>query len=261
MRYLFLFLFLFTFLEAQPYNEHELQKIAALENRLPFSFVVMGDNRDGDDVFERIIERLNRSDALFVINDGDLVPHGFSWEFKEYIESLKKLHKPIVSAIGNHEIPLFFGDESNFKEYIGRPYFSFKYANSYFIFVDNANKKRVPKMQMEWLVSELQKSQNYKYRFVFMHVPLFDPREGAMRRGHSMKDIKNAKELSALFDSYNVTMIFSSHIHAYLRGKWSKTPYIITGGAGAPHSRDKGFYHYIEVEVGEDGVEYLLKRL
>ena len=262
MRQLLLFLFFcFTLFAAKPYNELELQRIASLKQTIPFSFVVMGDNRDGDDILERIIEKLNHSDILFAINNGDLTSDGGEDEFKEYIHILKRSKKPVLSNIGNHDIPFFFGDESNYKEFIGRPYFSFTFANSYFIFVDNADKTRVDKRQMAWLQKELQKSQKFKYRFVFMHVPLFDPREGVMQRGHSMKDTQNAKELNALFDKYRVTMLFASHIHAYFKGKWSQTPYIITGGAGAPHTRDDGFYHYIVVRVGKNGVEYVLKRL
>ena len=262
MRQLFLFLlFCFTLFAAKPYNELELQRIASLKPSTPFSFVVMGDNRDGEDILAQIIEKLNRSDILFAINNGDLTSDGDEDEFKEYIDILKHSKKPILSNIGNHDIPFFFGDKSNYKHFIGKPYYSFAFANSYFVFVDNANKVRVDNDQMRWLESELKKSQKYKYRFVFIHVPLFDPREGAMRSGHSMKDIQNAKELSALFEKYHVTMIFASHIHAYFKGRWGKTPYIITGGAGAPHTRDDGFYHYIVVSVGENGVEYMLNKL
>lgn len=257
----FLLCLSFALFAAKPYNEIELRRIAALEQKVPFSFVVMGDNRDGDEILKRILERLDKSEIIFAINNGDLVSHGFSWEFEEYREILKHSSKPIVSAIGNHEVPLLFGDESNFEKYIGKSSFSFSFVNSYFIFVDNANKKRVAQKQMEWLEKELRKSQKYKYRFVFMHVPLFDPRKGKRARGHSMKDIQNAKELNSLFDRYEVTMLFASHIHSYFKGKWSATPYIITGGAGAPNTRDGGFYHYIVVKVDKDGVEYMLKRL
>ena len=262
MRYfLLLFLLCLTLFAKRPYNELELQRIASLRQSVPFSFAVMGDNRDGDEILLRIIQKLNKSENLFAINNGDLVPHGFSWEFEHYIQMIKSAKIPIISAIGNHEIPRFFGGRGNFKTYIGKTYFSFAFANSYFIFVDNANKKRVKNKQMQWLTKELQKSQDYKHRFVFLHVPLFDPREGKRKRGHSMKDVQNVKELNALFDRYDVTMLFASHIHAYFRGKWGKTPYIITGGAGAPNTRDDGFYHYIVVQVGKDGVKYLLKRL
>ena len=258
---LFLLLLGVALFGAKPYNEVELQRIAALKERIPFSFVVMGDNREGNDVLRRIIEQLNQSDILFAINNGDLTDNGGEAEFKAYIELLKHSKKPILSNIGNHEIPFFFGDKSNYKKYIGRVHYSFAFANSYFIFVDDANKKRVGKKQMHWLEQELQKAQAYKYRFVFLHVPLFDPRKGWRLHKHSLKDINNAKELNALFDRYHVTMLFASHIHTYLKGRWGKTPYIISGGAGAPNDKDGGFYHYIVVKVSENGVQCTLRRL
>lgn len=48
-----------------------------------------------------------------------------------------------------------------------------------------------------------------------------------------MKDLDFAKKLNRLFDENNVTMLFVSHIHGYYRGVWGRTPYIMTGGAGA----------------------------
>ena len=53
-------------------------------------------------------------------------------------------------------------------------------------------------------------------------------------------------------------MLFCSHIHFYYKGKWKKTPFIITGGAGAPlkHYKNMGFYHYIKVTINSNNVEY-----
>ena len=59
-------------------------------------------------------------------------------------------------------------------------------------------------------------------------------------------------------------MLFASHIHAYYRGVWGRTPYIITGGAGAEllgTDPEHDFYHYIVVTVGDEGVRYEVRRL
>ena len=93
-----------------------------------------------------------------------------------------------------------------------------------------------------------------------MHVPLYDPRKGEYKKGHSLKSLKNAKKLNSLFDKYKVTMLFCSHIHSYFKGIWHKTPYIITGGAGAPLNKNS-FYHYIEVSVNNTKVEYKVIRV
>ena len=259
---IFVLLFLSAFwLFAKPYNETVFEKITKQNHTLPFSFVVMGDNRDGDEVLKRIIKKLDRSDIRFAVNNGDLTSDGHFWQFEEYLEIVKESKKPILSVIGNHEIPFFFGDRGNFKKYIGRTYFSFSYANSYFIALDNAGKKRVENKQLQWLENELKNSRKFRNRFVFLHVPLFDPREGTLKKGHSMKDVENARKLLALFQKYRVSMVFASHIHTFLQGKWGNVPFIITGGAGAPNSRDNGFYHYIVVDVNKEGVSYRLKRL
>ena len=96
-----------------------------------------------------------------------------------------------------------------------------------------------------------------------MHVPLFDPRK-SQQPGHSLDDVKFAKRLNRIFDQYSVTMVFASHIHGYYRGIWSKTPYIITGGAGAEMSRTDPqhyFYHYIKVNLTNEGVKYQVVKL
>ncbi len=244
---------------ASSYNQKMLENINLTNHhQKSFCFAVMGDNRDGDRVLEKIIGSIdNDKDIKFTLNNGDLVPDGYQKEFKNYLKTIKRSNKPILSIIGNHELPWYDG-ESNYEKTFGKPYFSFKYKNSYFIILDDANEKTLGKKQRNWLVSELKRSQNFQNRFVFMHVPLYDPRYGKYIKGHSIKKLKNAKRLNDIFDKYRVTMLFCSHIHMYFRGKWHKTPFIITGGAGAPLKKYKkdGFYHYIKVMVNSKNIKY-----
>jgi len=242
---------------AAPYNETELAKIKSTDhNQTHFSFVVMGDNRDGDRIFQKIIARTNREQNLsFLIDNGDLVPYGREAEYRNYFDMIQASTHPIISIIGNHEIPLH--GRKRYKQMFGKTSFAFAYGNSYFIILDSA-KKRVGHKKMAWLRRELQHAQHYTHRFVLTHVPLYDPRKGAYARGHSFKDLDNARKVNDILDRYHVTMLFASHIHYYHRGQWHQTPYIITGGAGAPlkhYSRD-GFYHYIRVVVEGANVRY-----
>ncbi|NOX15719.1 MAG: metallophosphoesterase [Epsilonproteobacteria bacterium] len=251
---LLLFIALYAF--ASSYNEQMLNTIKSKNNnKSDFSFVVMGDNRDGDYVLKKIIHSINRDeDIKFILNNGDLVPDGYKKEFKNYLKIIKTSKKPILSIIGNHELPWYDG-ETNYEKTFGKTYFSFVYKNSYFIILDDSYEKSILKKQETWLVNELKKSKNYTNRFVFMHVPLYDPRKGEYKKGHSLKSYKDAKKLNKIFDKYGVNMLFTSHIHSYFRGKWHKTPYIITGGAGAPLKKH-GFYHYIKVIVHGNNVKY-----
>ncbi len=250
------------------WNYQELQKINKTESN--YTFVVYGDNRDSAGKFEHLIQNVNEKDVLFSIDNGDLVSSGTVGEFKSFLNEIKKSKAPVLTVIGNHE--LYNGNnESNYIEFFGNSYYSFTEKNSYFIMLDDASSNGLDDAQIEWLKNELKKSQNYKYRFVFMHIPLYDPRKGTAGKGHSLDNLTAAKGLNDIFDQYNVTMLFTSHIHGYFSGVWGKTPYIISGGAGAPLSAplnqningnvtNSYFYHYILVNVTNYGVNYTVVR-
>ena len=253
MKILLLFIYVFSFAT----NQTIIKNLHSNSNK--FSFVVMGDNRDGDYVLKQIIKQTNQDKSIkFLIDNGDLVSDGYQTQFNNYLKIIQTSNKPIISVIGNHEIPWYDG-ESNYKNFFGKTYFSFKYSNSYFIILDTSNKK-LSKKQIKWLKKKLKYSKKYTNCFVFMHVPLYDPRKGKYKKGHSFKNLKQAKKLNKLLDKYNVTMFFASHIHSYFRGFWHKTPYIITGGAGAPLKRN-GFYHYIKVMVNCNNVKFVVIKL
>ncbi|MFK5881178.1 MAG: metallophosphoesterase [Sulfurospirillum sp.] len=247
---------LYTF--ASSYNQNMLKSLAlSNHNQESFSFAVMGDNRDGDNVLKKIISLVNADQNIsFSINNGDLVPDGYKKEFSNYLSLVKTSNKPLLSIIGNHEIPWYDG-ETNYKKVFGKTHFAFSYGNSYFIVLDSSN-KTIKKKQKKWLIKQLKISQQYANRFIFTHVPLYDPREGDYAKGHSFKSLKEAKKLNDIFDKYRVTMLFCSHIHFYFKGKWQKTPFVITGGAGAPLKsyKNSGFYNYVKIVVDGSHVKY-----
>jgi len=253
-----LFFILFAYSSATLINNDMIAKLSN-SNLNHFSFVVMGDNRDGNNILNKIILKTNQDSSIkFLINNGDFLPNGYQKEYKSYLQIIKNSEKPILSVIGNHEIPWYDG-KTNYKKIFGNTDFSFTCGNSYFIVLDSSDKK-ISKKQFIWLEKELEISQQYLNRFVVSHVPLYDPREGKYQRGHSFKKLKQAKKLNNLFDKYNVTMFFGSHIHLYFKGMWHNTPYIITGGAGAPLKKN-GFYHYIKVIVNGANIEYKVVKI
>ena len=240
---------------ALSYNQEILNKISNIENSDNFEFVVMGDNKDGDHVLKKIISQINQNyNTKFALNNGDLVPDGYENEYLNYLKIIKTSKRPIISIIGNHEIP-WYGGENNYKKIFGKTYFSFIFGNSYFIILDDSDEEGIFDGQYKWLENELEISKKYQNRFIFMHLPLYDPRVGEYKKGHSLENTKNVKKLNELFDKYHVSMLFCSHIHSYFRGFWHKTPYIITGGAGAS-LKGNGFYHYIKVIVSGKNITY-----
>ena len=250
-----------SFPKMHDWNYYQLQKID--KNQTNFSFIVFADNKNSITTFNNLIKKVNKEHALFAIDVGDLVLDGEKEYFNFFLSQVKKLNKPLLTVIGNHE--LYDEGRANYYDIFGQFYYSFYIGKSYFIILDDANENGIDPWQMNWLKNQLKESQNYTYRFVFMHVPLYDPRIPMSNQpGHSLKNLTNARELNTLFDEYNVTMLFCSHIHAYYNGTWGKTPFIITGGGGAelvgtdPHHY---FYHYIRVDVSDNGVKYNVIKL
>ena len=249
-----------SFPEINDWNYYRLQEIDKKKDE--FSFAVFGDNKNSITTFKSLISELNKEDIIFAIDLGDLVYDGEKEKFRFFIKQIKSLNKPLLTAIGNHELKE--GGRANYYEIFGKFYYSFSVGKSYFIILDNANENYLNPWQMCWLKEELQKSQKYKYRFVFMHVPLYDPRKDKYKVEHGFKNLSLAKKLNGLFDKYNITMLFASHIHGYYKGIWGKTPYIITGGAGAEltgSDPEHYFYHYVKVNVSDNGLKYKVIKL
>jgi Calcineurin-like phosphoesterase len=242
------------------WNRRNLQRID--RSRSAFSFAVFGDNQNSIGVFNDLIEHVNREDVAFSLDNGDLVFDGERPKYRFFINQVKRLNKPLLTNIGNHDI--LGNGRGNYYDILGPFYYSFTVGSSYFIVVDDANEQGVDPWQKEWLAGELSKSRSYANRFVFIHVPLYDDRTSGFGLGHCIKNKKAARELRALFDRYDVTTVFASHIHGYYKGVWGKTPYIITGGAGGelagtdPHHY---FFHYVKVNVSDAGVSYDVVKL
>ncbi len=247
--------------QVSDWNYHQLQKID--HSKRNFSFAVFGDNKNSVKTFENLISKLNNDDVLFAIDDGDLVWDGEREKFRFFLNQVKGLNKPLLTVFGNHEAK--GNGRDAYYNLFGQFYYSYFIGNSYFIVLDDSNEKNLDDAQFAWLKNELKKSQKYKYRFVFMHVPLYDPQNNSTTiLAHALKDKIFAKKLNDLFDENKVTMLFCSHIHGYFRGKWGKTPYIITGGGGAElmgTDPKHYFYHYIKVNVNDNSVHYDVVKL
>lgn len=120
---------------------------------------------------------------------------------------------------------------------------------------------------MEFLEGELKR--DFDNKFVFLHVPPFDPRRYLLdiqeivrkdiKPEHALSDKDNAQQFMDLMSKYNVTTVFASHIHGYFHESYGDTSYIITGGAGGemwPSNPEHYFYHYVNVCVNENNIDY-----
>ena len=209
----------------------------------------------------------------FAINCGDLVPEGDKEKYRFFLGQIDGFGKPLLTAIGNHDIK----DKGRalYYDIFGDFYYSFATGNSFFIVLDNSGEVRFGQPQKEWLVRELEKARAARHKFVFMHVPLFDPRTddtddaGRVKVNykvsrHALEDETEARWAAELFAKYEVTHIFTGHIHGHHTGKWWGVPFTISGGAGGHlllKDPEHYFFHYLKVRVTQNDVEIEVKKL
>jgi hypothetical protein len=232
-----------------------------------FSFFVLGDSQGPGTKFAKILSAMNRDqDSLFAIHLGNVVSRSNERDYQtNFFLPLaeRSWFRPMLVLPGNGD-RVDDARARRFASYFGSPfYFSFSVGPAYFICLDNSLSKFLDETQLAWFEEELKASGAFKWRFVFLHTPLEDPRKGR-RTPHAMGNPRQTEQLRTLMDRYEVTMVFAAHIHAYLSGSWGSTPFIITGGGGAAvYGKDPNasFHHYVEVEVGEDNVRYLVKKV
>jgi len=243
----------------QDRNKKEISRIKV--DPTDFYFAVFGDHKGHDAHFEPLLRDVDHDKEIaFAIELGDLVRQGRRWFYRRLLNQVEKnLSIPFLTAIGNHDL---YHGSTNYREIFGPTYYSFQIGQIYFIILDTSARFQFDKAQRQWLEAALQRSQTSKIRFVFAHVPLFDPRG----RPEFVKCLseKDGKDLLGLCKRYNVTHFFASHIHGYFSGSWEGVPYTITGGAGAGlHGNDPQhfFRHYIKVRVSGDEVGMEVKRI
>jgi 3',5'-cyclic AMP phosphodiesterase CpdA len=226
------------------------------------SFAVLGDNRDNPAVFTALLKQLARDDDLaFAMDVGDLVETGTVENFAGFQKQVRQnLSLPFLTAIGNHDLD----KERNpglYRRIFGPTSYAFHLKDNYFIVFNDVDPNGIGAGQWRWLEGNLQKSQAYQTRVVFLHIPLFDPREG--KEHHCLPEAAG-RRLAALFRQYRVTHIFAGHIHSYFSGNWDGVPYTISAGAGAPlygTDPEHFFYHYLKVTLTEGKIQIKVQRL
>ena len=243
------------------------QKLAVLEKiQGKFTFVVLGDNRSGDDTYRKIVSLAMEQKPDFIINTGDMISKpGNKNEWANFWALSKPITVPYFLAVGNHDanpkVPL---SEKTYKAQVDLPgnelYYSFVAGNSLFIVLDSNlddQEKRIMGEQFKWLETILANS-TQKHKFVFLHHPLYTD----LGKGHHAHDSldrypESRDRLESLFAKHKVDAVFAGHEHYYQRRLVDGIVHVITGGGGAPifeREEDGGFFHFVRVTVDGDKV-------
>lgn len=221
-----------------------------------FSFAVLGDNRDGDAIYARLLDMVSKDDAAFLINTGDLTSRGTAEQFQDFRQLMSNFGKPFYPVPGNHDVPND-GTLTNYLRYSGAPaaHYSFDYGQVHFAMA-NSSLGDLDAKELAWLESDLAATKQ-PVRVIVLHHPPFDPLGGS----HILS--KGNAELMSLAEKYQVRYVLAGHIHEYAKEVRDGVTYLVAGGAGAPLyplPENGGFYHYVHITVrGQETQDEVVK--
>ena len=193
----------------------------------------------------------NQEQPDFLFHCGDLTPLGQESQYQSLLTVTGDLAVPFYTTPGNHDIRL--GGRERYIEHFGEVTYSFDLKSAHFSVFDTSEGD-VDEATYTWLKNDLESS-DAAWKIVFTHIPPFDPRPGM---NHTLLNVTTSHRLMTLFESTNVTAVFSGHIHMYNSTVVNGVHYFITGGAGASlaASEDEGgIYHYVAAELTTSGLE------
>jgi 3',5'-cyclic AMP phosphodiesterase CpdA len=227
----------------------------------PFQFALIGDSRDGEEVYVRLMGRSLERKPHFFIHLGDMIPHPEEKEWQKFFEVSKPMDVPFFPAVGNHEIFANGRGEKLYREQFhlpeGKTYYAFRAGGILFIILDSeAGRGKILNDQFSWLVETLSSSEE-RFKLVFVHRPLFVPVD-SLKRGRAMDRYPLERDrLHRLFLRTGVKAVFQGDDHRYDRMEKDGILYLITGGGGAPLASFKirgGFFHYVWISAQQEKV-------
>jgi hypothetical protein len=222
-----------------------------------FRFVVMGDSRSNEAVWNAIVAHIDQLDPRpsFVINSGDLIYGGTAEEFAEYlVPPLLKTQIPYFFALGNHDRGAN-GLAWEYRYLCGEDalnYF-FDFGGYRFVVIDNCSKVLPPARTLQWLDRTLASTPQGLRKIVVAHQPVT-----AIEKWAYHAWTKPESEIFVdLMEKHRVSEVFFGHIHAYSTAELKGIHYTVVGGGGARLHTSFGpqgtFYHYLLCDVAPDG--------
>lgn len=256
-----------------------------------FSFVFMTDihlkpEMNAPKGFQMAIDKTNELNPDFVITGGDLVYDAMRGGqarcdslFSLYKEMSKGFRMPVYNTLGNHDLFAIYPESPEsethpdykygmFERYFGKTYYSFNHKGWHFVVLNSldvtADKKyrgHFREEQIEWLKSDLDKTDSLTPIVVISHIPMLSLR-GQMA-GSAGPMIDNVAEVFKILENKNLKLILQGHIHWKESGQVNDRFEFITGGSiagngwkGRRHNTKEGFVQ-VNVQGSELSWEYI----
>lgn len=186
-----------------------------------FRFVVTGGGLGGLEKAE------NPNFAIHLGNSGR--------KLENLAEVLKSRSFPTYTLRGTRD------ERKAYQAKLGKAPSAFAVDGTGFIFLDNST-GRLGKDQQKWLVERFGqfREANVSRSFVFLHLPIVDPRKG---RNAGMKDRAEVLKLLTLFKQNGVHAVFAGNLPVVNHSNWRGVRQYVVGGA-----------HAMAVDVAPDAV-------
>ncbi|MDI9244566.1 glycosyltransferase [Marinobacter sp. CHS3-4] len=242
------------------------EQVDRIESKLSggdgFSFAVVGNINNSVGVFEeQLVPKLNASDLDFMVSAGNAVSGGGEDKYRAIQGTLGNLQIPYLLTFGENEYENF--GSFRFYEHFGPHFYSVYTDQARLIFLDSTGKTPW-QWQIRWL-KDLLNEQDERPTFLFTGHPLLHPTEDAPleQTDDYLQPLAFRNALLALASEHDIQAVFSANLSLYSNQQFDDTRYITTGGAGGlVLNDDTSFYHYVRVDVADDGtVSYSLERI
>ena len=210
-------------------------------------------------LFTEAIETANKINPDFVVICGDMVHNSDSEEqFQELIRISRLLNEDIKLywVAGNHDV----GDKptraglNKYREQFGEYNYSFQEENCYFIVLNSSICYDPSSVPDEWdsLISFLEKelriaaSSQQRHKIIFMHHPLYltDPNEGD---NYFVIPSERRAKIIDLITEYDVSAVFTGHLHKNNYQKLGGTELVSTGPVGFPIGNDPSGIRHVQL--------------
>jgi Icc-related predicted phosphoesterase len=235
----------------RPINQISMEKLEKINfTKSNIKVAVIGDTKEGLQVFCKLVRKAKREGCQFIIHTGDIIRFNdlriYHYVYNEVRELIDEYDIPIFVLPGNHDTWSHHKySNKNFRKFFGNLPLMFEIKNSAFVLINDSNYK-IDNNSVERIDKYL-KSKKFKYKFLFAHVPTRDPRKNS---NHCIKNNEEAHKIENLIENNQFTMAFFSHIHSYLAYKINNTPCYISGGGGA--SLFDGNYHFLSLTINKN---------
>ncbi len=231
-----------------PINEISLKKLKSIKFNKNIKIGVIGDTKEGLEIFRKLVKKAKKDGCKFIIHTGDIIRFNdlryYRYVYEEIRELIEKENIPIFVLPGNHDTWRHAHrgySIKNFNKFFGKMPLVLDIKSNAFVLINDSQYK-INNQTID-IIKNYFKFHKINKKFLFAHVPTRDPRPNS---NHCLDKIY-AKKLERFIKENNFSSVFFSHIHSYYTYKIGNIPCFISGGGGA--SLWKGNYHYLKLSL------------